>query len=145
MTPILAHGGVILFFMAGMFLPCMGYMVIAIRRGPLWGMGFWLLIALIFLAADLLLLMLNDGTSRRSFLGDLAQDLLPAYPSLGMYYGPGIGLIMFLVGIWPRFRSPATDPGRCRICGSNLTGNMSGVCPECGKPIPPTMPDSSKT
>jgi hypothetical protein len=25
--------------------------------------------------------------------------------------------------------------GCCRSCGYNLTGNVSGVCPECGKPI----------
>jgi hypothetical protein len=27
-------------------------------------------------------------------------------------------------------------PGHCYKCGHNLTGNVSGVCPECGKPIP---------
>ncbi len=26
-------------------------------------------------------------------------------------------------------------PGHCRICGYNLTGNVSGVCPECGTSI----------
>ena len=26
--------------------------------------------------------------------------------------------------------------GCCINCGYNLTGNVSGVCPECGKPIP---------
>lgn len=26
--------------------------------------------------------------------------------------------------------------GRCVTCGYNLTGNVSGVCPECGSPIP---------
>jgi len=26
-------------------------------------------------------------------------------------------------------------PGYCLHCGYNLTGNISGVCPECGKPI----------
>ena len=26
-------------------------------------------------------------------------------------------------------------PGHCRKCGYNLTGNMSGVCPECGEQI----------
>jgi hypothetical protein len=26
-------------------------------------------------------------------------------------------------------------PGHCRVCGYNLTGNVSGVCPECGVPI----------
>ena len=29
-------------------------------------------------------------------------------------------------------------PGTCQKCGYNLTGNVSGVCPECG------MPTSSK-
>ncbi|MFH1746134.1 MAG: hypothetical protein ABIG44_03715 [Planctomycetota bacterium] len=26
-------------------------------------------------------------------------------------------------------------PGHCRKCGYNLTGNVSGVCPECGEAI----------
>jgi hypothetical protein len=26
-------------------------------------------------------------------------------------------------------------PGHCRKCGYNLTGNVSGVCPECGQRI----------
>jgi hypothetical protein len=26
-------------------------------------------------------------------------------------------------------------PGHCRICGYNLTGNVSGVCPECGTSV----------
>jgi hypothetical protein len=26
--------------------------------------------------------------------------------------------------------------GRCGSCGYNLTGNTSGVCPECGTPVP---------
>ncbi len=26
-------------------------------------------------------------------------------------------------------------PGHCQKCGYNLTGNVSGVCPECGEPI----------
>ncbi len=26
-------------------------------------------------------------------------------------------------------------PGHCRQCGYNLTGNVSGVCPECGTKI----------
>lgn len=33
--------------------------------------------------------------------------------------------------LWPR---PGRDAGgpRCTACGYNLTGNVSGVCPECG-------------
>ena len=30
--------------------------------------------------------------------------------------------------------------GECGNCGYNLTGNTSGVCPECGKPIPQPLP-----
>ena len=29
----------------------------------------------------------------------------------------------------------AHQQGRCAICGYNLTGNTSGVCPECGTPV----------
>jgi len=28
------------------------------------------------------------------------------------------------------------QPGRCRQCGYNLFGSSSGICPECGSPIP---------
>jgi len=28
----------------------------------------------------------------------------------------------------------------CPTCGYNLTGNLSGICPECAKPIPPNKP-----
>ena len=27
-------------------------------------------------------------------------------------------------------------PGLCAVCGYNLTGNVSGVCPECGSSLP---------
>ena len=27
-------------------------------------------------------------------------------------------------------------PGHCQQCGYDLTGNVSGVCPECGTPVP---------
>ncbi len=30
---------------------------------------------------------------------------------------------------------------RCRTCGYDLTGNVSGVCPECGKTRPPNSAD----
>lgn len=37
---------------------------------------------------------------------------------------------------WPK-RTPVTDP-LCP-CGYNLTGNISGICPECGTPIARSM------
>lgn len=35
---------------------------------------------------------------------------------------------------WRRLHAPL--PGHCRKCDYNLTGNLSGVCPECGTQIP---------
>ena len=37
--------------------------------------------------------------------------------------------------LWWRDRH-RIPPGRCQKCGYNLTGNVSGVCPECGTPTP---------
>ena len=31
-------------------------------------------------------------------------------------------------------------PGHCRRCGYNLTGNTSGICPECGEPTATRAP-----
>ena len=35
--------------------------------------------------------------------------------------------------LWRRDRR--YPPGHCQECGYNLTGNVSGVCPECGTKI----------
>jgi predicted Zn-ribbon and HTH transcriptional regulator len=31
-------------------------------------------------------------------------------------------------------------PSHCQRCGYDLTGNMSGVCPECGLAVSPSDP-----
>jgi hypothetical protein len=37
------------------------------------------------------------------------------------------------------------DPTHCGKCGYNLTGNVSGICPECGWKIPPLpKPDEDR-
>jgi hypothetical protein len=33
---------------------------------------------------------------------------------------------------------PLLQHGKCRECGYELTGNVSGRCPECGRSVPPT-------
>jgi rRNA maturation endonuclease Nob1 len=33
-------------------------------------------------------------------------------------------------------RGRLTEMGRCAGCGYNLTGNTTGVCPECGAAMP---------
>lgn len=38
--------------------------------------------------------------------------------------------------LWSLRRQPKMrEPGICVACDYNLTGNLSGVCPECGTPI----------
>ena len=37
--------------------------------------------------------------------------------------------------LWWLDRRP--PPGHCQSCGYDLTGNTSGVCPECGTDVPP--------
>jgi hypothetical protein len=41
-------------------------------------------------------------------------------------------------------RARRPPPGHCRICGYNLTGNVSGICPECGAAVP-APPMSSRS
>lgn len=43
--------------------------------------------------------------------------------------------IALVVGIPFLLRRPPRPPGFCRQCGYNLTGNVSGICPECGSRI----------
>jgi ribosomal protein L37E len=45
------------------------------------------------------------------------------------------GLLSLLALIIPVGRSgPGTSAPRCADCGYDLTGNQSGICPECGRP-----------
>ena len=38
-----------------------------------------------------------------------------------------------LIVFW--WTTPKPVPGHCLTCGYNLTGNVSGRCPECGEPV----------
>lgn len=51
--------------------------------------------------------------------------------------------IAFVRGSIRRWRR--TRPGLCTSCGYNLTGNISGVCPECGANTPDLVPVSSSS
>ena len=69
-------------------------------------------------------------------------------PSLGIWYEGSLGRVwVFILPLWIPFALLAIPtgilwccdrrrlpPGRCPNCGSDLTGNVSGVCPECGEP-----------
>ena len=46
---------------------------------------------------------------------------------------------LFVVAALPTallwWRDRGYPPGHCQKCGYDLTGNVSGVCPECGRPV----------
>jgi hypothetical protein len=47
------------------------------------------------------------------------------------------GIAVWNVWAWLKwYTTPAAPkPGHCRSCGYDLTGNVSGRCPECGAPV----------
>jgi hypothetical protein len=50
---------------------------------------------------------------------------------------PCLVLTIATVWLWHRDRrSCIIKPGHCGKCGYDLTGNVSGICPECGLKIP---------
>ena len=46
---------------------------------------------------------------------------------------PLIGLAAVTAFLW--YRDRLIPPGCCKECGYDLTGNVSGICPECGTAI----------
>lgn len=102
---------------------------------------------------------LDDGLlevefkSRESFRG-FEVVVVPERPegrdwlTFGVGYENGSGLVM--TAMWPfilggalleamllyRWLPRRRAKGVCAACGYNLTGNVSGICPECGTPVP---------
>jgi hypothetical protein len=73
--------------------------------------------------------------SRNSALPELVE-LVPRWYSGGMIFPLWIPLLIVAIPtvfLWRRGRR--RPPGHCQNCGYNLTGNVSGVCPECGEKI----------
>ena len=58
----------------------------------------------------------------------------PFFPIALVYGGFWAGVIAFVVGVVVNHLRGRHPPGHCQQCGYNLTGNVSGKCPECGKP-----------
>jgi hypothetical protein len=51
--------------------------------------------------------------------------------SSAMLVGSIVTVLLVKLGLWRRDLYP-----HCPACGYNLTGNLSGTCPECGKAVP---------
>ena len=60
------------------------------------------------------------------------EMILPLW-SLGLVATVPPALLLLVIPIKRLLRRPK---GGCHACGYNLTGNTSGVCPECGTPAP---------
>ncbi len=51
--------------------------------------------------------------------------------------GAAVWLLVSVLGLVVYLVMPARqEPGHCRRCRYDLTGNVSGVCPECGDAVP---------
>jgi hypothetical protein len=93
------------------------------RMNLLWGMGFTVLMC---------------GQAVFSFrqTGNGTLGLTIMLPILAL------ALVMGIVGLWNMqtdryfWKMYDHDPGFCGRCGYDLTGNTSGVCPECGWKLP---------
>jgi hypothetical protein len=74
-----------------------------------------------------------------SVLGrSLPEDLSPSDANVIAAFCHAVTLAVLVLPLWRdrHPRTPATTSERhCEKCGYNLTGNVSGVCPECGTPV----------
>lgn len=61
----------------------------------------------------------------RRFVGNTLSVAVPYWTLLS-------ALAPLTAFLWYRDRRP--PPGHCQACGYDLTGNVSGKCPECGDP-----------
>ncbi len=68
----------------------------------------------------------DDGKMLHS-VGTSMSVVTPYWAPACLFIVAPVGLVIRRVRTWRRSRT-----GRCAACGYNLTGNLSGVCPECG-------------
>lgn len=73
---------------------------------------------------------------KRDWLPRLAHTPLPGTPGV-WYAAVPLWIPLGLAGAAAAFfwtRRPRAAEGACTACGYDLTGNVTGRCPECGRP-----------
>lgn len=88
-----------------------------------------------FLALDFPLFLITQCVSGVPALGGIQFWIV-----FGTFMYFGIGLFIGWV-VWKIGNRKRAGSNTCPTCDYNLTGNVSGICPECGTPIPDEMRD----
>jgi hypothetical protein len=123
-------GGNIVMIVAAGITACLWWL----RRSYRWAIHAWLMAAVLSAVAVLTEdWTLSAGDDYRPFaLRGTGWGVVP-------WEGSALGLVVGLLALRLRPRRPL--PGICHACRYDLTGNVSGVCPECGTeviaPLPP--------
>ena len=139
-TPMLVWQLMIYGIFVGAILGGQLYAIFALRRGA-WGYlyhGFVAAMLTVLLFATMLLIMLSSGSAPQGyglFTSMVAWAVLlvsrigeARAVSRASWFGTLIGL-SFL-----RLEKRTIPAGHCPDCAYNLAGNISGICPECGRP-----------
>jgi len=67
--------------------------------------------------------------------------------TIAFWWPLGLFVVLTMILVYtahPLRRRRWQREGRCLSCGYDLTGNVSGVCPECGKGVPRELRDSEE-
>jgi hypothetical protein len=98
----------------------------AVAKRPLWRSY---IVAYLLVGAGALLLDVGAAPTRNTVVEAIGG--LIAFAGLFVFVAALIYSVRFALGL------VATPPksDACSRCGYNLTGNTSGVCPECGTPV----------
>lgn len=129
---ILAHGGPIyacvFFFFA--LPPVVGFLIGCHRHGTSYAAARWYyVLAYYVVTLGSLMFVLGESERRSTPMTDALFEGLVRVFMIALVCGPFLGV--WLIGS-RRPKKPPFPPGHCQSCGYDLTGNVSGVCPECG-------------
>lgn len=131
---IVAAGAALLSLMGESFLQASWLFLYAERIGVWWWLGAWGA----GLQGKRLAAWVTFGTlMNAAFDFSLVLGLLTGFIGPLIVAGVVAGFILFLNATGRRdelLQRFSTDP-LCHQCHYNLTGNLSGICPECGTPV----------